>query len=620
MKRLIGLTFVLLAVAAPASAQSVRERLGAANQAMNAKNYPQALEIYTAMTADTKVPRDDRITAWSRIIDIHRTTKKWDDAVAAAKQLLELQQDDARRKLVMLQIADLHAQATQTDAAIAVLKDLAAKYPDDDDNFVQANLTAANYLVRAKQHAAAVEYFDAAAKRMDEDDPRRLDAVISASTALWDSEQFEKSIEIAKTLTDPKYRSHPRLKDRQANDRVIGGLVKLKRQPEAVALLKQWEQNDPDPALRPRWCLSAARNAAWSGDPEGALESYKRLIVAHASVPTSEGWFEAQNAIADGLIRQKDLPGALKACHILFDAAPDQGAITMVVTKMADLLTKIDGNNKRAKALVNYQLFGVAGKDGKTGTADDETNPMPEIGYPDDAGRAAAFAKAFAEAGDDAAAIFHRGQLCVYSGHPDAAATLYLQAARQSGLEQWPTYISAAVMNGWRPVNGTGLGMEAAVKYFTSNAEGDDPFKPLKLAPAPWPIPTPTDAQKQQLADARRSLWQIAEDATLPPGVRQSALRGLARISEAAPLDELDRCIALTHDADGGVRDLAVQLALKCARGDSASLAPVGAFVTADRLPANAAKKADADYKRIARTMDKFASPKMGVPKMTPPK
>lgn len=620
MNRLFAATVLLLALAAPASAQSVRDRFSAASQAVGAKKYDEALEIYTALVTDKKVPRDDKATAWSRIIDIHRTTKKWDDAIAAAKQLLELQQDDARRKLVMLQIADLHAQAAQPDAAVAVLKELASKYPDDDDNFVQANLTAANYLVRAKQHAGAVEFFDAAAKRMDDEDPRKLDAIISTSSALWDSEQIEKSIEIARTLTDPKYRVHPRLKDRQANERVITGLIKLKRQPEAIALLKEWEQTDPDLSLRPRWCLSAARTAQAAGDPDGALESYKRLFTAHASVPTSEGWFEAQSAIVEGLIRQKDLPGALKACHILFDAANDQGQLTGVVSTMADLLTKIDGNNKRARALVEFQLFGAAGKDGKPGTADDLTNPMPEIGYPDDPARQAAFAKGFAEVGDSAAAMFHRGQLCLYAGRPDAAASLYLQAARQSGMEQWPTYVSAAVMNGWRPLNGTGHGMDAVAKYFAGDANAEDPFKSLQLASPPWSMPTPTEAQQKQLAEARQSLWQIAEDATLPPNVRTSALRGLARISEASPADELERCLKLTQDAEAGVRDLATQLALKCARGDGVSLAPVAAFLSADRLPANVSKKADADFKRIAKSIDRLGSPKLGVPKLTPPK
>ncbi len=621
MKRAIPVFSVLLIGASFVSAQSVRERFQAASAAGNAKNFAEAVAIYQAIADDPKVSREDRATAWARRIDVHRAQKHFDQAVVAAKQLLALQQDDTRRKLVMLQVAELHMQAQQALAAVEVLKELAAKYPEDDDNFIQANLVAGNYLVRDKKHADAVVFFESAAKRMDVEDPRRIDAIWNASTALWESDQIEKSIEITKTLVDPKLRSHPRLSNRQANDRIIGGLTKLKRQPEVVALLKEWEQTDPDVDLRARWCLSAARNAAWSGDAEGGLESYRRLMLAHASVPTSDGWFEAQNAIVDGLIRKNDFPAALKAAHVLFDAAHDQGAVTMAVSKMADLLNRIDGNNKRSKALVNYQLFGPAGRDGKVGTEDDEANLLPEIGYPDDPERTAAFAKAFAAVGDDAAGTFHRGQLCLYLGKPSAATDFYLQAIRKSTLDQWPTFVSVAVMNGWRPLNTHGHGMDAVARYFLEGDGSANPFKEAKFEPAPWPLPTPSTESTEQLRALRASLWELAEDASLPSQVRHAAVRSVGRIGQVIPAaDELDRFLALTREQDGGLRDLAALHATRASRGDSLQLAPMQAFAAGDRLPANAAKRTTEEVRRMAKAVEKLAAKNAGVPKMQPVK
>ncbi len=621
MKRSTGILVLVLAFAVTsASAQTVRERLHAAQSAAGAKNFPEALAIYQALIDDATVSREDKAASWARVIEIHRQQKKFDDAVAAGRQLLELQTDDARRKLGMLQIADLYMQGSKAADAVQVLKDLAGKYPDDDDIFIQTNLLAGTYLVRDKKNAAAVEFYDAAAKRMDADDPRRIDAIWSTASALWDSEQIDKSIEVTKQLLDPKFRTHPRLSTWQANDRVIGGLVKLKQQPEAVALLKEWEQTDPDIDLRARWCLGAARNAVWSGDAEGGLESYKRLLLNHAAVGSSEGWFEAQSAIVDGLVRKNDLPAALKAAHILFDAALDQGAVTSAVQKMADLLNKIDGNNKRAKALVNYQLFGPAGRDGKPGTPDDETNILPEIGYPDDPERFAAFAKAFANVGDDASATFHRGQLCLYVGQPAAAVGFYLEAIRRSDLEQWPTFVSAAVMSGWRPLNGHGLGIDAAATYFLTGDENANPFKDMKIAPSPWTLPAPSTEEVDQLESTRVSLWNIAEDPGFPPQLRRAALRGILRIAEVTPTDDMERLLVLTREPDGQLREAAIWLVLKAARGDALSIAPVRAFLATDRLPANALKKADADVNRIAKMIEKLTAKNAGVPKLQPVK
>src|SRR5690606_30702491 len=99
-----------------------------------------------------------------------------------------------------------------------------------------------------------------------------------------------------------------------------------------------------------------------------------------------------------------------------------------------------------------------------------------------------AFAKAFAEIGDDAAAMYHRGQLCLYAGKPQQALAYFAEATRRAGISEWATYAGSLVHNGLRATRGT-AGLDEVVKYLLSG-EGENPLKDLPaITSSPWPAP-----------------------------------------------------------------------------------------------------------------------------------
>ena len=317
--------------------------------------------------------------------------------------------------------------------------------------------------------------------------------------------------------------------------RVVECLRKLDRSREVRACYEEWEKKDPDSHWRQRWCFTAAECclADKDFDPEyrvpAALAAYRRVIAGHCGDNVSDLWYEAQRRIVDLLTNSGDFKAAIQEAHVLFDASQPH-TIILDTQRVADLFAKLDQNRDRADRFIAFQHYGPDGPDGRPGSDDDLTNPLDEIGYPADPERKQAFAKVFAHLGNDAAAGYHRGMICVYAGQPRAALYYFMDAFRRSGVGKYQDYAIALVVNGLRPVRGHSVGLDGAAGYILYGPSGNDgaagatpdPFWAYtSLAPpAPFTVPPPPEQDLQLLKKLHGGLWPRPPT---PPGRRASA-------------------------------------------------------------------------------------------------
>ena len=219
------------------------------------------------------------------------------------------------------------------------------------------------------------------------------------------------------------------------------------------------------------------------------------MISGHCGDNVSEHWYEAQSRIVELLAASGDLKAALQEAHVVFDATRPQ-SITADTQRVADLLARLDSDRTRANCFISYQRYGPDGPDGKPGTDDDLTNPLDAIGYPADVDRKQAFAKVFGQLGTDAAAMHHRGMICLYAGQPRGALYYFMDALRRSDTGKYQDYAVPLVVNGLRAVRGHCFGLTDAVRYLIHGPAGEqgksgeqeglqDPFQPYaSLRPA----------------------------------------------------------------------------------------------------------------------------------------
>ncbi len=621
MKKLLCISMLSLALATPAIGQTKRDRFAAAEDAITAKQFDEAVQILGDIGDDKKLKLEDRTRALSRQFDILRQQKKFDDAIASIQKQLALPADVQRQKQLSFSLADVQVAAGKLDAGIATLSDMATKYADDADTVTQADLTIAGHYGREKQFGKSAEAYQAAYVAMGGDDPRAADTLWNVSQQYFVGEQYDKAIAATQQLLDERYRNYSLNQNGQTIERIAAAYLKLKKPADAIALFRKQESDDPNPLARSKWCLRAAQAAQQAGDQQAARDAYRRLVIDHAGDGSTDGWWDAQASYIDGLVAANQLAEALKHTHILIDAAADTNQLTSAVSRAVDLIQKVDGNKKRVKDLVNGQLYGLAGKDGKPGTADDLKDVLKDIGYPTDADRDAAFAKAFADIGDDAAAMFHRGQLCIFSGHPTEALAFYAEATRRAGFNEWTGYANALVMNGLRSTRGPG-GLDEAVKFLLSG-EGENPFKDVPaIGSTPWPSPQLSAADKATLTAVMAGLQQLAVDPSIGAEACAAAVRSYGRAAEALggavsgePFYGL-----ITEGGPQPVREQATALVLRLERGGELHLGKVKAFLAAEQLSPATQKRVDAAFQQTVKPLMKLQQKGGTTPRVQPVK
>ena len=201
----------------------------------------------------------------------------------------------------------------------------------------------------------------------------------------WQTGRYEECLDKARRIV-ADYPQAAVWHNRKAHERVAGCLDKLGKPREARAFYEEWEKKDPDGHYRQKWCFMAADCCLAEKDRTAALAAYHRVISGHCDDNTSDLWYAAQDKAVDLLADSGDYRAALQEAHVAFDASP-VALISSNITRIVNLLSKLDKNGARAERFIAFQKYGPDGPDGKPGTADALTNPLDEIGYPADPDR-----------------------------------------------------------------------------------------------------------------------------------------------------------------------------------------------------------------------------------------
>lgn len=372
-------------------------------------------------------------------------------------------------------------------------------------------------------------------------------------------------------------------------DLLVSTLRELKRGDELRRMLTDWEQADASAERRQQWAFLMAESLREDAQPEAALAAYERVFTAHPE--TSTRWPEAQARIVDVLEKSGHVGDALKAAHVLWDAAFDSRAAAQ---RIADLLQSADKSPARADAVLAMQRYGPAGKDGIVGTADDPSPVLPTLGYPDGTARRKAFEAVAPTLGDDADASLRRGTACLYAGDPRAALRHFADALRRCDVASVGE-VSRSVMTGFRALRGHGSGLDAVGQFIAYGPNGpaggtresgvDDPFAAVGLGEGSRQPGGLVPLSADELGAMQSLIRELKEAAGRhgSPGRQIAAIDAYRRTCEALVVFDRQEVLAwvlgaLTRESDNRVLGALVRLGQAAAKSNQLNLAGVQKF------------------------------------------
>jgi tetratricopeptide (TPR) repeat protein len=595
----------------------------------------QALKILHDLAGDPQLVREDRLRALQRLVEYSRQSKKYESGIAAtAAMTATAQGDDAYLQQVYFARADLCWMAGRQAEALEALHQVVAHARRDKENAILARQRATSYLQSTKDLARLYEEATQWLHLLD-DDPRAPDALWLMVETSWRSERYAQCLQDARRLL-ADFPQAGVWQSRAVHQRIVECLRKLDKPAEVRTLYEQWAKDDPDAYFRQRWSLEAARCYAAEKDAPGALAAYRRVITGHCGENISEFWYESQSRIVDLLAESGDLTAALREARVSLDASRP-ASIAGEIRRISDLFNRLDKDRTRGDQFAAYQFYGPAGEDGQSGTDDDLSDPLAELGYPPGADRQEAFSKVFAQLGPTAAASYQRAMMCLYAGQPRPAFCWFRDALRRGESGKFGEYATALVFNGLRAVRGHAAGLAPAAEYVLYGPAGKDgqpqtdddlpdPFAPYaKLAPAaPWSVAALSADETRLLKSLRVSLQAAVVDESWAVEVRQKALVSLARVNEtldAWPQDAAWYHERLLNDAPAKFRPHLLAGLLAAAKGEAlhfghvrATLASLEALPDVDKSLARTFTEGATAFRRGLRDLESSRLQKPALP------
>lgn len=633
---------IMAAVLPAPSAQAAKPpdpRLQQAAKALAEKKIDEGVKLLHALGNDPQASQVDRLGAFRKLLDVYAQKKDAEAAVATTKEMIAAfpRDDDILLQTYFTQ-ANLLWSLKKWDQAVDACHQVVAHAGNDKEKAVVARFRAADFLRDSKNFA---QLYDEAAEllRLLGGDPRAADALWQMAGAAWQTGRYEDSLAQARRIL-AEYPNAGIWQNRAVHGHVVECLRKLNKPGEVRAFYEEWEKKDPDRHWRQRWCYSAAECCQAEKDAAAALAAYRRVIAGQCGDNVSDLWYEAQCKIVELLAAADDLTAALQEAHVAFNAAR-VNTITNDVLRVADLFAKLDKNRDRADRFIAYQYYGPDGPDGKPGTDDDLKNPLSEIGYPADRERKEAFAKVFSQLGNDAAAMHHRGMMCLYAGQPESALYYFMDAFRRCDSGKLQDYAVPLIVNGLRAVRGHSVGLGDAVRYVLygpGDEDGkqnvlQDPFKVYaSLAPAaPFKVSPPAAKDVQLLEKLQATLMTSAADTVWPPGVRTKTFTALSRLNET--LDAWPKHAdwyrsLLLASADAGLKSAILNGAISASKGNVLHLGNVRDFLASldsvdmagDKVLARQVGNAGKTFRRGLVSLEQLQKPGALAPKVKPPR
>lgn len=161
-----------------------------------------------------------------------------------------------------------------------------------------------------------------------------------------------------------------------ARNRLIGAYLETGARDQAIALVQQCIQASNATttiALYAKKLADCGASPAQCGQSADVLRA--KILASKASVLVVE---TLQPTLVNLLIRQGKTEEALQEARVLYYLSSDKG-FPLAIDTVAQAFKAADSGLGRANQFLKFQKCGMAGEDGKTGTADDGQDPLSDI-------------------------------------------------------------------------------------------------------------------------------------------------------------------------------------------------------------------------------------------------
>jgi tetratricopeptide (TPR) repeat protein len=429
----------------------------------------QAAPICEEVLADKQATDEQKVRALSVLVEALGRQKRPAEQLKTAQRMRGVMPKSklAEQASLLLQAELLRGQNKSAEA-LEKVRELTQRQPDNPDGLTRF----AELCLEANQKPEAYAAASRAAELAKGSDVLFGRALGVMQESAFRNNEPDKCIAAVSRLLEPQLVSRrDEYSNRVLRQRLVQCLVQMKKYPEAAAASAEYEKSDPDDKAKQSWVLSRGDALVEIQKYDEALAVYERVLTDYRN---PEPWYGTQRKIIDVLTRKGDYQQALKAAHILFDAA-DGRSVADACRTVAEAFKALDTNVARANTFINYQRFGPAGEDGKLGTADDiAENPLDAVGYPSYPAREKAFAEGRKEAGDSAAGARYRAMSYLYTGCPKDALKYFMDAFARCNANEFQARADDLVLTGVRAARGLCVGLEEYYNFINYGPHGPD--------------------------------------------------------------------------------------------------------------------------------------------------
>jgi len=469
------LLLCLLLPAVAAAAETAHDLLQQAERLRGrSSGYAEAIDLCKRALALPEITRDETLKACDIQYDIHARRRKRAEAIAAMEALQKaLPDDDEADWTATSRILGQYWEWNKSDEGIACADGFLQRRPADKASCADAGLWKCRFLHRMQKYDEAVTAGETALALVPDDGKRMGDILWQMAESAWSANKLDQAETFVRHILEPKvFQQRNEWEQLNAQRRYGEVLDRLKRYDDACKHYLALEKTETKADVAQDWCLRAGRCLMAQQKYDDARKVIERVFTAHGS--TINNWYSAQLTIASILQAQGKTLEALRATRIALDAAPNRSEITYRVRTIADYIRALDNNIGRANQFINYQRFGPAGEDGKPGTADDLTDPLPALGYPSYPERERAFDKVRKEAGDDDEASRLRAYTYIYTGKPKEALRHFLDMVGRVQSDRFKYVAPELIIVGVRAARGYAGDMQPFVDYVNYGPAGPD--------------------------------------------------------------------------------------------------------------------------------------------------
>ncbi|MBN2712231.1 MAG: hypothetical protein JXR97_07310 [Planctomycetes bacterium] len=438
----------------------------------------KAIEVARAVIGANAATTKDKIEAFDVILYVQRRNRNSRELISLGKELRALFPGDASiDRKATYNLVDTYwdqGKKESLEAALPEIRDFIERNPNEKEMLMEANLKLSRFCNRmrlgADGHSAALAAFE-----LSKNENKDL-----AASALWEMQEAakwmkddNKALEALRLMIKPEFIDNLRADHQHGRRRRYADvLLATKNGEELRTYFSERLKVEENTGYSQEWAWLIGDSYRKEENWGKAVEAFDKVFIDHPAVHNY--WKDAQTGIADAYEKMEKWQDALGAQHVLLDVADNRWSIENGVRKIAELMTRIDGNIDRANAYLQFHISGPAGPDNKPGSEDDLKNPAADLPYTVSEARRKSFAQAQAGLGDNARACEHRAWMAMYSGQPKEALRIFSLAFLRATGQDSATYAYYVAVTGIRTVDGHEHNLKNILLYMLQGPAGKD--------------------------------------------------------------------------------------------------------------------------------------------------